>query len=151
MNTDIDFTRERVINQVLSADSLPEIEAAKQLLRGWLTAHPEEHGMRDGFEKLYTIQEINEEEAGRTEDRERPAASSLTNSDKQRILDLALEARTIPEIAAATQKLREWARQSPNDVGIREASEGLSMMRDFAEEQEAEHRHAPQEVVSAAR
>jgi len=41
---------------------LPEIEAAKQVLREWMKAHPEEQGMRAGFEQLYTIQEIIENE-----------------------------------------------------------------------------------------
>ena len=59
--------RDMVANQVLSARTLPEIEAAKQVLRAWMKDHPEEQGMREGFEQLYTIQEILEdEEAGRT-------------------------------------------------------------------------------------
>ncbi len=71
------------------------------------------------------------------------------NPERERILDQALDARTLPEIATATQELREWVRQNPADVGIREAFEGLSLMRDSAEEQEAERAHASREVVSA--
>ena len=44
--------RDRVTRQVLSARTLSEIEAAKQVLRDWLKAHPDESGMRDGFEQL---------------------------------------------------------------------------------------------------
>jgi len=62
MDNDINEARERVSEQVLSARTLPEIEAAKQVLREWMKAHPEEQGMRAGFEQLYTIQEIIEEE-----------------------------------------------------------------------------------------
>ncbi len=69
--------------------------------------------------------------------------------ERERILDQALDARTLPEIATATQELREWVRQNPADVGIREAFEGLSLMRDIAEEQEAERAHSGREVVSA--
>ena len=60
--SDVDEARERVSDQVLRANTLPEIEAAKQILREWMKAHPEEQGMRAGFEQLYTIQEIIEAE-----------------------------------------------------------------------------------------
>ena len=54
--------RERLLEQVLNADTLSEIEDAKKVLREWMRAHPDEQGMRDGFEQLYTIQEIIEAE-----------------------------------------------------------------------------------------
>ena len=57
----VDKARKGDSKQVLSADTLPEIGAAKQVLREWMKAHPEEQGMRWGFE-LYTIQEIIEAE-----------------------------------------------------------------------------------------
>ena len=76
VESDINRDRERVTEQVLRADTLPEIEAAKLVLREWMKAHPEEQGMRAGFEQLYTIHEIieNEEaELGRSE--QRPVAA----------------------------------------------------------------------------
>ena len=143
MNTNLDLARERVIKQVLDADSLPEIEAAKQVLGEWMKAHPEEQGMRDGFEQLYTIQEIiEEEETAYAEGQTHPVTSFSANSQRQCILNQALDARTLPEIAVATQELREWVRQHPDDIGITEAFEGLSLMRDIAEEQEAERAHS---------
>jgi len=76
LNTDLNDARERVSEQVLTANTLPEIEAAKQVLREWMKAHPEEQGMRAGFEQLYTLQEIIEdEEAGRARSDQRPAAA----------------------------------------------------------------------------
>lgn len=68
--------------------------------------------------------------------------------ERERILDQALDARTLPEIAVATGELREWVHQNPDDVGIREAFEGLSLMQDIAEEQEAERAHSPRETVA---
>lgn len=74
--SDVDEARERVSEQVLRADTLPEIEAAKQVLREWMKAHPEEQGMRAGFEQLYTIQEIIEnEEAERGRSEQHPVAA----------------------------------------------------------------------------
>ncbi len=74
--SDVDGARERVTKTVLSARTLPEIEAAKQVLREWMKAHPEEQGMRAGFEQLYTIQEIIEgEEAERGRSEQRPVAA----------------------------------------------------------------------------
>ena len=71
------------------------------------------------------------------------------NPERERILDQALDARTLPEITTATRELREWVRQNPEDVGIREAFEGLSLMRDIAEEQEAERGQSNQSPVAA--
>lgn len=63
MNTaDINQARERVINQVLDATTLPEVEAARSILREWMASHPEEQGMRDGFEQLSLMQDIAESE-----------------------------------------------------------------------------------------
>ena len=59
---DMNEARERLSEQVLNADTLSEIEDAKKVLREWMWAHPDEQGMRDGFEQLYTIQEIVEAE-----------------------------------------------------------------------------------------
>ena len=143
MNEQLDSARDRVINQVLDADSLPEIEAAKHVLVEWMKAHPDEQGMRDGFEQLYTIQEIIEaEEAEQKQGAGHPAKPFSANYERQRILEQAMNARTLPEIAVATQELREWVRLNPRGIGIREAFEGLTMMRDIAEEQEAKRIHS---------
>ena len=69
--------------------------------------------------------------------------------ERERILDQVLDARTLPEIAVATRELREWVQQNPDDIGIQEAFEGLSLMQDIAEEQEAERAHSRRETVSA--
>ena len=44
--------REQLSHSVFQARTLTEIEAAKQALHEWLQAHPDEPGMRDGFEVL---------------------------------------------------------------------------------------------------
>lgn len=73
---ELNEARERVSEQVLRADTLFEIEAAKQVLREWMKTHPEEQGMRAGFEQLYTIQEIIEnEEVERVGPSQRPVTA----------------------------------------------------------------------------
>jgi hypothetical protein len=63
----LDDARKQLTRQVLGARTLAEVAAAQQALRDWLTAHPDEQGMRWGFEQLAQMQEIGEaEEAGRT-------------------------------------------------------------------------------------
>jgi hypothetical protein len=66
MNADEDANRDTarqcVIEQVLDATTLSEIAAAKQVLRDWLKLHPEEQGMRAGFEQLYLLEEIAQEQ-----------------------------------------------------------------------------------------
>ena len=71
------------------------------------------------------------------------------NPERKRILNQVLDARTIPEIDAATEILRAWVRRNPDDVGIVEAFGGLSLLRDIAEEQEAERAHS--ETLTAGR
>lgn len=66
MNRKLDKTRERLTGQVLGATTLPEIHAARQALRAWIAAHPEDAGMSDAFEQLSLLEDIaNEQEAER--------------------------------------------------------------------------------------
>jgi hypothetical protein len=68
----------------------------------------------------------------------KPDTNVLHLPERQRILDLVLDARTLAEIDMATQQLRIWLRLHPEDTGMHEGFEGLSLMRDIAEEQAAE-------------
>ena len=96
MNHELDYSlheaRERVCEQVLKADTLTEIEAAKQVLREWMKVHPDEQGMRDGFEQLYTIQEIIEAEEAKQGAGHPSKSFSANLREGQRILDQALDA-----------------------------------------------------------
>jgi hypothetical protein len=59
--------RQQLIRQTLSATTLLEIEAAWQALQDWMQIHPEDEGMRAGFEQLAQMREITEmEDAQRT-------------------------------------------------------------------------------------
>jgi len=62
LEADIDTARELVTKKVLSARSLPDVREAQQVLRDWIKDHPEDEGMRDGFEQLSLMQDIAEEE-----------------------------------------------------------------------------------------
>lgn len=59
MNPERNIEREILTEKVLDATTLPEIAAAKQALRDWIAAYPEEaEFMRDGFSQLYLLEEI---------------------------------------------------------------------------------------------
>lgn len=62
MSTELDQARERLHNQVLDATTLAEIADATQALRAWISAHPEDEWLRDGFEQLSLMQDIAEEQ-----------------------------------------------------------------------------------------
>lgn len=47
-----DQAREQLLDQVFAADTLEAVARARLSLRQWLFDHPEEQGMRDGFEAL---------------------------------------------------------------------------------------------------
>ena len=68
---------------------------------------------------------------------------------RQYVLNQVLYARTLTEITVSEHFLREWLQQNPNDTGMREAFEGLSLMRDIAEEQEVERLLFQQEAQVA--
>jgi len=53
--------REVVTQIVLRARSLLEVQEAQRVLRDWIKAHPEDEGMRDGFEQLSLMLDIAEE------------------------------------------------------------------------------------------
>ncbi len=62
LEADVNTARELVTKKVLSARTLPDVREAQQILRDWIKAHPEDEGMRDGFEQLSLMQDIAEEE-----------------------------------------------------------------------------------------
>ncbi len=147
LHKNIDEERNQVIKVSLSARTLPDIEAAKQILREWMKAHPEEQGMRAGFEQLYKIQENIEEENVR-----RAAGEVIppVPSERERILHQAADACTLEEKQWAAYELWEWQRRNPEDAGIREARKGLLDIDDIAEEQQAERGQPKREPVGAA-
>lgn len=48
----LDQAREQLLDQVFAAGTLAAVAHARVALRQWLYDHPEEQGMRDGFEAL---------------------------------------------------------------------------------------------------
>ena len=61
------------------------------------------------------------------------------NPERERILNQALRARTLPEIAVATRELDRWVDDYPDDWGIRDAYEVLENMAEIAQEQQTSH------------
>ena len=59
---------------------------------------------------------------------------------RERLLDLVLGAVALDEIAAAQQALRDWIEAYPEEEGLRDGFEQLSLMEDAAHEQEAQCR-----------
>lgn len=57
LHSDTDLARERLLTQVLSARTLPQIAAATGALSWWLKEHPEETGLEDGFGQLAMMEE----------------------------------------------------------------------------------------------
>ena len=111
-----------------------------------MKAHPEEQGMRAGFEQLYKIQEIIEEENVR-----RAAGEVIppVPTERERILRQAADARTLAEKQWAAYELWEWQRRNPEDADVRDARKGLPYIGDIDEEQEAEREQPKREPVGA--
>jgi hypothetical protein len=60
------------------------------------------------------------------------------NPQRQRVLPQVLAATSLPEIESAACALRPWVKDHPDDLGINAAFEQLSLMKDIAEDQEAQ-------------
>lgn len=138
-----DKAREKLFDQVQEAYTQEEIETAKQALRDWQQAHPEESGIADAFEIL-----SHQEDYLRLPEASSSLLSSAERRKRERLIQQAFEARTLTEIDPAERELHEWARHHPEDFGIQEAFEGLSLLRNLAAEQ-ARECAAKSEVVSS--
>ena len=58
MNANLDQKRQVLTELVLDATTFEEVQSARQRLRDWIAAHPEEREwMRDGFEQLAQMEE----------------------------------------------------------------------------------------------
>ncbi len=62
MIADDTIQRQILLEQVLDATTLPEIHQARQTLREWITAHPDEQGLGDAFEQLSLLEDIAQEQ-----------------------------------------------------------------------------------------
>jgi len=62
------------------------------------------------------------------------------NPARKRLITQVLDATTLAEVSAATMALSQWMDAHPDDWGMADAFEQLSMMQDIAEEQEAARR-----------
>lgn len=72
------------------------------------------------------------------------------NPERKRVLHQALRARTLADIANATCELKTWVNAHPDDIGIVDAFEQLSLMEDCAREREAENTTSVSILPSAA-
>ena len=61
--------------------------------------------------------------------------------------DQVFAAKTLPEIAAAQEALRQWLRDHPHEQGMRDGFEVLSHREDFAREREAQRQSAAEETA----
>ena len=134
-----DPKRERLIRQVLGARTLPAIAEASQALRQWMQERPDDQGMRDGFEALAMMQEIQEwklanpEEWQAQQEEEQRAVAALEPERGQMLRD-AHQARTLAQLDRAERDLFQWAADHPEDVGrdlgIIEAMESVLTRRE---------------------
>ena len=139
-----DPKRERLIRQVLGARTLPAIAEASQALRQWMQERPDDQGMRDGFEALAMMQEIQEwklanpEEWQAQQEEEQRAVAALEPERGQMLRD-ARQARTLAQLDRAERDLFQWAADHPEDVGrdfgIIETMESVLTRREALEAQ----------------
>ncbi len=64
--------------------------------------------------------------------------TSAHDEARECLTDQVLSATTLAEVSAAWRALKEWIAKYPEEEGMRDGFEQLSMMQDIAEEQEAE-------------
>lgn len=57
----------------------------------------------------------------------------IDDPKRQRLIRQVLGARTLPAIAEASQALRQWMQERPDDQGMRDGFEALAMMQEIRE------------------
>jgi hypothetical protein len=57
MSADPSVARQILMEQILDATTISEVHAARQALRDWISAHPEDEGMSDTFEQLSLLED----------------------------------------------------------------------------------------------
>ncbi len=66
---------------------------------------------------------------------------------RERLTDQVLNATTREEIASAWKALQEWIERFPEEEGMRDGFEQLSLMQDSIEIQEAQWQPGRQQVI----
>lgn len=66
---------------------------------------------------------------------EPPQAALVRDLDRERLTNLVLDATTLTEIHLAQHLLRDWIKVYPEEEGMRDAFEQLSLLEDVALEE----------------
>jgi hypothetical protein len=75
--------------------------------------------------------------------------SNAHNEARECLMDQVLSATTREEIATARQALREWIAQYPEEEGMSDGFEQLSLLQDIIEMQEAQALQGTKRGVSS--
>jgi hypothetical protein len=67
-----------------------------------------------------------------------PSSEAELDRARERLTRQVLGAKTLPEVLAATEALREWMRAHPEEDFMRDGFEQLAQMQEIAEEEEAQ-------------
>ncbi len=134
-----DPARKRLINQMFSANTLAEADAAIEALKQWRQEHPEDIAILDGGEILSHLKDYEEwklanpEEWEAQQEAERRAVAAL-EPERGRMLQGARNARTFAQLDRAERELFQWVADHPEDVnrelGIIEALESVLTRRE---------------------
>ena len=127
MNFLDDPRREPLINQILSARTLPEVEAAQVALRAWHQRYPDDWGILDGGEQLSHFHDALLE--GYV-----PFSKPVSWTEWQWVECQAMGARTLPDIHDSRHALTEWTERH-SDETMPETLETLFLLLDVVEEQ----------------
>ncbi len=66
---------------------------------------------------------------------EPPQSTLARDLDRERLTNLVLDATTLTEIHLAQRLLRDWIKAHPEEEGMRDAFEELSLLEDIALEE----------------
>lgn len=127
MNFLDDPQRELLISQILSARTLPEVEAAQAALRQWHQRYPDDWGILDGGEELSHFHDALLEGY-------LPFVKPASWTEWQWLEYQAIGARTLPDIQDARCALRQWIEEHPNETEP-DLLEMLFLLLDVVEEQ----------------
>ncbi len=153
--TPFDYTdpaRERLLDQILGARTLEEIQEARLALRAWKLAHPDDLSIGDSGEMLYMLEDglrtLAAEEAAMTEE-ERTRTRA-----RRKVEQMALSPWSLAEAEAAREALCGWLREHPDDEAMRGLFPTLALFQEAyevlaADDRAAERQNAAPELARA--
>jgi TolA-binding protein len=133
------MTLEFIMQQITMTNTGQEREDARQLLKHWVSTHPDDHFAPDLFYLLDCMEEEAIKSAAFWEVLQvKLKTLGAAELSEDEVVRIGLSARSLAEIAHARQVLHEWEQAHPDERKMHGVYEQMYILEDGQEAQIAE-------------